>query len=182
MTWNLCTIDWIAIGSIATGLMAIVTLYSLRQNRKQLTELKRQWDEQNRLRLFPSIVKKNGKSYLVLSNYSQVFASNIKLSVTKDSETKLDWFDRFQENLNRSILQLEPYSSKYMMFNYTNWAETTYDGHFVVSIMIDDKLYNTFTLNLSEFNVVEDLRTSDSDVESIVKDISRKLDQGVKIK
>lgn len=182
MTWNLCTMDWVAIGAIATGLMAIVTLYSLIQNRKQLTELKRQWDEQNKLRLFPSIVKKNGKSYLVLSNYSQVFASNIKLSVTKNSETKLDWFDRFQENLNRSILQLEPFSSKYMMFNYTNWAETIYDGHFVVSIMIDDKLYNTFTLNLSEFNVVEDLRTSGSNVESIVKDISHKLDQGVKIK
>lgn len=115
MTWDLCTIDWVAIGSIATGLMAIVTLHSLRQNRKQLTELKRQWDEQNKLRLFPSIVKKNGKSYLVLSNYSQVFASNIKLSVTKNSETKLDWFDRFQENLNRSILQLEPFSSKYMV-------------------------------------------------------------------
>lgn len=182
MTWNLCTIDWIAIGSIATGLMAIVTLYSLRQNRKQLNELKRQWNEQNKLRLFPSIVKKKGKSYLVLSNYSQVFANNIKLSVRKNSETTLDWFDKFQENLDRSILQLEPFSSKYMMFNYTNWTDTIYDGHFVVSIMIDDKLYNTFTLYLSEFNVVEDSIASGSDVESIVKDISRKLDQGVKIK
>lgn len=182
MILNLGTIDWVAIGSIATALMAIVTLYSLRQNGKQLTELKRQWNEQNKLRLLPSIVKKNGKSYLALSNYSQVFASNIKLSVTKNSETKLDWFDKFQENLNRSILQLEPFSSKYMMFNYTNWAETIYDGHFVVSITIDDKPYNTFTLNLSEFNVVEDSKTSDSDVESIVKEISRKLDQGVKTK
>lgn len=48
ITFNLGTIDWVAIGAVATLLMVIVTWCTLRQNRKQLNELKRQWEEENR--------------------------------------------------------------------------------------------------------------------------------------
>ena len=39
MELDLCTIDWAAIGAIATGAMAIATFVTLRNNKKQFIEL-----------------------------------------------------------------------------------------------------------------------------------------------
>ena len=44
----LSIINWTAISAIATFGMAIATFVTLRQNGKQLKEIKRQWDEDNR--------------------------------------------------------------------------------------------------------------------------------------
>ncbi len=42
MKLNLCTLDWVAIGSIATALMAIATFRTLNNNKKQFKELQKQ--------------------------------------------------------------------------------------------------------------------------------------------
>ena len=52
---DLCTIDWTAVSAIASALMVLVTLITLCQNRKQLKELQRQWDEERMPNLIISL-------------------------------------------------------------------------------------------------------------------------------
>lgn len=64
------SIDWVAFGTIATFTMAIATFWSLYQNRKQLRELKRQWNEQNRAKVTPILIRKGNKIHLRIRNIS----------------------------------------------------------------------------------------------------------------
>ena len=41
---DLSTIDWNALTAISTFLLAIITFVTVRQNRSQLKEIKRQWE------------------------------------------------------------------------------------------------------------------------------------------
>ncbi len=79
MSLNLNTIDWAAISSIITFIMVIATFISLKHNREQLKEIKRQWQEENRARLNFSIVSNNGLFLLKISNIGNNNAYDIKL-------------------------------------------------------------------------------------------------------
>lgn len=56
MKIDLCEIDWTAISAIASFVMILVTWLTLRQNKKQVNELNRQWKEQNRPKLSYSVI------------------------------------------------------------------------------------------------------------------------------
>ncbi len=57
MTWDLCTIDWVAIGSVATGAMAIATFSTLNNNKKQFKELQKQSFENTLFQLLHEVKK-----------------------------------------------------------------------------------------------------------------------------
>lgn len=62
--------DWfVALSAIATLFMAGVTYGSLRQNKEQLNELKRQWEEQNTPRIVPLIIRKTDILFCDLKTY-----------------------------------------------------------------------------------------------------------------
>jgi len=88
------------IGAIGTAVMAIVTWVTLRQNKNQLSELKRQWAEQNRPKIVPSFVKSNGSIYLRIKNYSGVFANDVKVNISLDNTTTIDWNTHHKEELD----------------------------------------------------------------------------------
>ena len=45
---DLSNIDWNALTAISTFILAVITFVTLRQNRSQLKEMKRQWEEENK--------------------------------------------------------------------------------------------------------------------------------------
>ena len=51
-----CSMFWTALSAIATIAMALATFITLRQNRKQLDEMKRQWEESKKPIVEPSLV------------------------------------------------------------------------------------------------------------------------------
>lgn len=72
ITFELSKIDWTAIGAIITALMMVATFYTVYQNSKQLNELKRQWNESNRPRLYGRI-----------SNYQHAYFLRFTMRATK---------------------------------------------------------------------------------------------------
>ena len=88
------------IGAIATAIMAYVTWKVLSQNKDQLSELKRQWAEQNRPKIVPSLVKSDGSVYLRIKNYSGVFANDVKVNISLDNTTTIDWNTHHKEELD----------------------------------------------------------------------------------
>ena len=78
MNFYLDTIDWVAIGAIASFVMVIVTYVTLRQNKMQLNELRRQWEEQNRPEIVFKIKVVKSIVRLEISNIGNSVASNIE--------------------------------------------------------------------------------------------------------
>ena len=83
MDW-LCKINWNAISAIATLFMVLATFITIQQNKRQLKELKRQWDEANRARLTFSIVVFNGLHLLKITNCGTATAYNIHIKFNED--------------------------------------------------------------------------------------------------
>ena len=76
--------DWLYflasyLGSIASFVMIFYTAKSLRQNQRQLAEMKRQWNEEHRARLVFSLADKEGDIVLKVSNVGQEAARNVNL-------------------------------------------------------------------------------------------------------
>ena len=168
------------IGAIATAVMAIVTWKALSQNKDQLFELKRQWSEQNRPKIVPSFVKSNGSVYLRVKNYSAVFANDVKVIISLDSTTDIDWYSHLKEDLDKALLNLEPLGNKDMLLVFTDWHETVYTGFLNVNIEIGGKEKDAYKLNLSELNVTNS-DMSDMLIKAI-KSLTSQLEHGIKMR
>jgi hypothetical protein len=72
------------IGIIANLLMALCALIAIYQNRKQLLELKKQYNEDSRARLLIEIVSNRGLFLLKITNVGKETAYNIKLHIQSE--------------------------------------------------------------------------------------------------
>ena len=81
----LCNIDWTAISAIATLVMAFATFLALGQSRKQLSEMKRQWLEEQKPNIEATLVHSPNaigvdSTCIQLFNYGKGIANNISIS------------------------------------------------------------------------------------------------------
>ena len=86
---DLSTIDWNALTAISTFLLAIITFVTVRQNRSQLKEMKRQWEIEQSPDLDIAIVSlpyrmPEESLAIEIRNFGKGIADNIKLSLDKD--------------------------------------------------------------------------------------------------
>lgn len=84
VTFSLSLIDWTAIGAIVTALMMGATFYTVYQNSKQLKELKRQWDEQNRPRLYGRISNYQKAFFLEIYNAGNQDANCVDVKINSE--------------------------------------------------------------------------------------------------
>ena len=82
--WDLCTIDWSAIAAIVSLFMIVLTAISLLQSKKQLKEMKRQWDENNRPNICINVIVYNKAYFLQIANIGSVDATNVRLKFNEE--------------------------------------------------------------------------------------------------
>ncbi len=137
-----CNIDWTAVSAIATLIMAIATFFTIRQNKKQLDEMKRQWSEERKPRIRLSIENYGIHCYLKVENLGVVPAYNVKLTIDPQSVNNFDTVILCDEELgnngwvvaeNITIHPFEPYS--YALFHATYCIDF---GHIKIKMQIDD--------------------------------------------
>lgn len=83
------SVDWLHfwasyLGATASFIMIVYTAMSLRQNQRQLEEMKRQWIEEHRARLVFSLACKERMIVLKVSNVGKETAYNIRLRFSDD--------------------------------------------------------------------------------------------------
>ena len=89
MEFDLCKIDWVAISAIVTFLMAIAAFWALYENRKQLNELKRQWQEEHKARLNFSIEVQSHFFYLKMGNTGRSVVEIRKVEINEEFLEKM---------------------------------------------------------------------------------------------
>jgi len=101
MNFNLNTFDWVAISSITSCLVVIITGITLWLNKRQLNEIKHQWVEENRARLNFSIVSNEGRFLLKIANIGKNNAFDIKLHFNEEFISTL--FSKYSKNVYQTI-------------------------------------------------------------------------------
>ena len=117
--------DWLSflgvyIGAIANLLMVFVAYKALKQNNVQLTELRRQWEEEHRPRINISIVIYRDAFYIKIKNIGKENATEIKLSFNKDFIEKIPKEDYkiMYNNVEKKPFVIEAGEAKYILIGF----------------------------------------------------------------
>lgn len=150
--FDLCPIDWSGIAAIVSFVMVILTAISLIHNRKQLNELRRQWEAQNTPIVSCSLEKRDDSLILDIHNSSQVPAHGVKVYLENHSKEKIFHFDETNALLKEMSFEIPPFSSKQVPIWITPYVDGEYDGF--LSIMLDySGKKELFDLYLKEINL-----------------------------
>lgn len=155
-----------------------VAFWSLLQNKEQLNELKRQWNEQNTPKIVPLILRKNNLIILRFKNISNVTVHDVIPSIKiKAPQNEIDWHINVEEKINNETrLLIEPNGYKDVIISQY-WPETEYQGNVDVEIQYMNRVSEKFNLSLTELNIIQayqDLDLISSGLRKIANEIQLK--------
>lgn len=116
------------LSAIASFAMVLITWCSLKQNEKQLNELKRQWDEKKRARLSFSIIPSQKWYFLKITNIGGESAFNINLKFNSDfiDNISIENAQKFFMKLQENPFSIESGRSKYLLIGCSIENPTKY--------------------------------------------------------
>lgn len=107
---DLNIIDWTAVSSVASLLMVIATFIALWQSRKQISEMKRQWNEERKARLVLNFISYHDWVVLQITNIGKEPAYNIKANFNSDFLNRI-FIEKYREEIvshQNQTFYLEP--------------------------------------------------------------------------
>lgn len=156
-------VDWLMfwvtyISAIASFTMVFMTWRTLKQNEEQLNEIKRQWEEQNRPKVFCSLETSKGDVFLVLENISSCAAINVSIVIKSNVEENNKMFNKVVTLLREPCLTIPPLQKKIINLHITAYTDEDYRGKYVeAAISIEGKLHGTYKMWLSEINLIRSI-------------------------
>jgi hypothetical protein len=119
---------WYGFTAIATLAMVVATFLTLRQNRKQVAELKRQWEEEHKARITFDIEAEDFEFFLKIENVGKSVANITKIEINSEfldkmSTTETGWKRKPLEYLFAHPLRISPGVSKYYLLCSTKETE-----------------------------------------------------------
>lgn len=174
--FDLIPIDWSGVSAIVSFLMVVLTTISLIHNRKQLNELKRQWNEQNTPILSCSLEKSRDRLIIDVHNSSRVPAHKVKIQIDNCSNEQIFHYKETQTLLDEMFFEIPPVSSKKIPIWVTPFVDGEYNGYIRVSLEYANKT-ESFDLYFKEINITtwqystEDLCQRIDDVKDAISKI-----------
>lgn len=137
------------IAAIASFAMVFMTWQTLKHNRQQLEELKRQWNEEHTPYLSCQLIKADGYFKLRIFNSTDVTATNVRISITNyTNEKEIFQFSELKEFLANQLFIVPPKES--LCFNI--WITPYTEVENLPSGYIEVKL-NTPKINFGSYNL-----------------------------
>ena len=197
----LCRIDWVAVSAIVTFLMAIAAFWALYENRKQLNELKRQWQEERKAQLdfsieiqrFASRCFKSQCSMfcLKMQNVGKTVAKIKKVDINKDFLEKMPQDYRVHiETAFSNPLRIAPSVTKHYwlcLANIDDVSKSEKDKYlsfistpFRITSTFDDGSVQEFEFTISNYLYLGEAVTIETDIVKASKRIEEQLKKLVK--
>ncbi len=128
-------VNWLMFGptyisAAASFFMIYVTYLSLKQNKKQLDEMKRQWDDDHKKELVAYLVVHGDYFYLCIKNTSIVPIINIRASITHIPSGVHKPYVEFLKNFDKSIFSIEAGGCRYINTYVVNSCPPTYSDDY----------------------------------------------------
>lgn len=124
----------------------------LQQNKDQLNEMKRQWEEQNTPIVSCSLEKSSESLLVELHNTSQVPAHKIRVHIDNNTGKDIYRFDKTCELLEKMTFEIPPFSIKQIPIMLTPYVDGEYEGYLSVELSYCGK-QERFDLYLKEINL-----------------------------
>lgn len=124
----------------------------LQQNKDQLNEMKRQWEEQNTPIVSCSLEKSSESLLVELHNTSQVPAHKIRVRIDNNTGKDIYRFDKTCELLEKMTFEIPPFSIKQIPIMLTPYVDGEYEGYLSVELSYCGK-QERFDLYLKEINL-----------------------------
>lgn len=153
------------ISAAASFLMIYVTYLSLKQNRKQLDEMKRQWDDDHKKELVAYMVVHDSRFYLCIKNTSIVPITNIRATISHVPSGAHKPYDEFLNNFNNSVFSIEAGGSRYINTYVINSCPAGYvansndnntDDYLGFTLAFDKDNNVPYTLSFSFAKILKD--------------------------
>lgn len=149
---------WVEVlASLASFTMVFITAKTLEQNKGQLAELKRQWQEEHSPYLSCQLIATTGHFNLRIFNSSKVTADNVSISITNFlNKTEIFQFIDLQDFLKEHTFIIPPMESIYFRIWITPFVElgNLPSGYIEVSVKIKDDEFGTFKLYPQDYAFV----------------------------
>ena len=106
------------IGAFASAGMILFTYKTLKHNKEQLNELKRQWEEEHKPEIVAHLVGHNNYFYICVKNISKSSAKNIKMFITHEPiKDGIGFRNEFLNKISKMNFSLEPLGRRYINLN-----------------------------------------------------------------
>lgn len=147
------------LSAIASFVMALITWKTLGQNSEQLDEIKRQWDEQNKPKVFCSLEKDNSNVLLVIYNASSNVATDVRVSiVNKEVKENTTLFIKYMKLLENTLFTISPLQRKVVNLYLMAYVDGDYAKQFIdVQIQIGDIVQGIYRLYFQEINLIREI-------------------------
>lgn len=156
---------WVTyISAIASFAMVIITWMTLKQNREELEEIKKQWREQNVPKVTCSLESVEGGIQLFLFNSSRVMARDVRVTIQEDFSgaenvfnevEKLEAFFKIRDSLKETVFNIAPSNKKIIPLRLSERLEENYKKLFLdVTISIKDQGDMSYRFCLEEVVLV----------------------------
>lgn len=153
--FDLWTIDWTAIGSIVAVVMIWFTYKSLRQSKKQMNFIEKQYKEANTPKLSCSIVLSGDYLAVKVCNNSSILAPDVSVCISNETKFRNDIFVKYvEEVLQSTIFCFQPYQEIVIPLYITYYAKQKYEGKITLSLKYGDELKN-FELYLNSVHFTQ---------------------------
>lgn len=152
--------DWLEfwgtyLSAIASFAMVFITWKTLEQNREQLDEIKRQWDEQNKPKVFCSLEKDNSDILLVIYNASSNVATDVRVSIVNKEVKENTTFIKYMKLLENTLFTISPLQRKVVNLYLMAYVDGDYAKQFIdVQIQIGDIVQGIYRLYFQEINLI----------------------------
>ena len=164
------------IGALASFAMIFFTAKTLEQNKQQLDELKRQWEEEHKPSLSCQLTTHNSLFVVQVINTSKVSAFNVKINMESHIKRDIPFFDKMQEYLKNNAFTIPPFESLYFDIYITPYKEIEQlpEGYISVSLSIDKNIVGVFNLYPQHFAFCT-TKIKDSTIANAVDKIATKI-------
>ena len=140
------------LAAIASFVMVFITWQTLRQNKEQLEEMKRQWKEQNTPKISCTLEKDSEWVLVELCNTSPVPAHKVHVRITNNTNKDIFRFDKTCEWLENVTFEIPPFSTKQVPILIAPYVDGDYEGYLSVEVNYLGK-QDRFDLYLKEINL-----------------------------
>lgn len=144
------------IGAFASIGMILFTYKTLKHNKEQLNEIKRQWEEEHKPEIVAYLVGHNNYFYLCVKNISKSSAKNIYIT-HEPIETGIGFRNEFVDKINKMNFSLEPLGRRYINLNIVYLQHNKeYRDYIGLKFTYDTNNEYSVDLPFSDGSIIED--------------------------
>lgn len=152
--------DWLMfwatyLGAAASFVMIVYTGVTLKHNKAQLDELKRQWEEEHKPEISVYFFGHDQYFYIRIQNISKVIVSNISITITQDPKKEpILNYDAWKQKIEGVHFSIEPNGYRDVEVTSSFYPDHKYDDFIGLQFKFNNNYEYNINLSFDEAVVV----------------------------